>query len=246
MSTPPGGPRRRRIAGERRPRPLVEPSAQPADAAPARPAAPPAAPPARPVAAGTPSDTDGEPLLQLHDAWEPAPARTSGWGSRRWLVALGSLLALLLVLAGLTALGLLGTDGVADVRETEAVEEARRVAPSTAEAAAAAILAYDHRSLEGDQQNATGFMTDEFAEEYSETFEKVVSPAAEQNRAKVTATVLASSVIRATEGSARVLLFVDQATVSRANERPQIALNRVVMTMERVGEDWLVADISSY
>ena len=52
--------------------------------------------------------------------------------------------------------------------------------------------------------------------------------------------------MRATDDTARVLLFVDQATVSRANQRPQVALNRVEMSMVREGDRWLVSDISSY
>jgi Mce-associated membrane protein len=159
---------------------------------------------------------------------------------------LAGLLVVLLLLTGLAALGLLGTDSVEEVDEAGATESAYRSAPAAAEAAAAAILAYDFETLEADQDAATRFMTDEFGSEYSETFEKVVLPAAEENRAKVTATVLASSTIRATEDTAKVLLFVDQATVSRANERPQLALNRVAMTMVREGDSWLVADISSY
>jgi hypothetical protein len=43
-----------------------------------------------------------------------------------------------------------------------------------------------------------------------------------------------------------VLLFVDQTTVSSANETPQQALNRVEMIMVREGDRWLVDDITSY
>jgi Mce-associated membrane protein len=89
-------------------------------------------------------------------------------------------------------------------------------------------------------------MTKDFAAEYSETFEKVVRSAAEDTRARVTATVQASGVIQATADTARVLLFVDQATVSTSNEQPQIALNRVEMSLVRAGDTWLVDDISSY
>ena len=43
-----------------------------------------------------------------------------------------------------------------------------------------------------------------------------------------------------------MLLFVDQTTVSSANEEPQQALNRVEMIMVREGDRWLVDDITSY
>ena len=187
-----------------------------------------------------------EPAAEPAGAADRVPERSGWWGSRASLLLLSGLLAVLLLLAGLVALGALGTDGVADVNEAEAVERAMDTAPSAAEAAAAAVLAYDHTSLEADLDNAVKFMTDDFAEEYSETFEKVVAPTAEDSQAKVSAVVRAAGVIRATEDTARVLLFVDQATVTAENQRPRIALNRVVMTMVREGDRWLVDDISPY
>ena len=42
------------------------------------------------------------------------------------------------------------------------------------------------------------------------------------------------------------MLFVDQTTVSKANPRPQVSLNRVEMSMVRDGDTWLVEDISSH
>ena len=49
-------------------------------------------------------------------------------------------------------------------------------------------------------------------------------PTAKQQKAKVTAEVQASSVVvRATAYKVRVLLFVDQTTVSAANQTPQVA-----------------------
>ena len=178
---------------------------------------------------------------------EKAPSTSSRWwGSRASLLILSAVLVALLALAGLLALGLLGTDGVQDVNEADAVDESVRTAPAAAESAATAILAYDFRSLDADQDTASRFMTEDFAKEYADTFEKVVRPAAEETRAKVTASVLATSVVRATEDTARVLLFVDQATTSTANARPQIALNRVEMSLVREGDEWRVDDISSF
>ncbi|CAA9365646.1 MAG: hypothetical protein AVDCRST_MAG47-550 [uncultured Nocardioidaceae bacterium] len=195
------------------------------------------------------SSTDADPDVSgstASDREEASATPTGWWGSRASLLILTAVLVALLALAGLVALGLLGTDGVKDVSGAEAVEESTRTAPAAAEAAATAILAYDFRSLDADQDAASRLMTEDFATEYSETFEKVVRPAAEETRAKVTASVLATSVVRATEDTVRVLLFVDQATTSTTNERPQIALNRVEMSLVRDGDGWLVSDISSY
>ena len=270
MSTNQSGPRRRRIAGERRDRAmpgdeqslLTPPPVVPSAKTPARPSTstePTAVdldkttPPSRSTRTRTstkvvtPSDADPDaPGSTASDRDRASAASYGWWGSRASLLILTAVLVALLALAGLLALGLLGTDGVKEVSEAEAIEQSTRTAPAAAEAAATAILAYDFRSLDADQDAASRLMTEDFAEEYAETFEKVVRPAAEETRAKVTASVLATSVVRATEDTARVLLFVDQATTSTANERPQIALNRVEMSLVRDGDSWLVSDISSY
>jgi Mce-associated membrane protein len=261
MSTPqPGTPRRRRIAGERR---------RPAETTPERaltPAPPRAFPATEPEQPAQPEHadelpppyfqddlvgTDDQRSLDGDDELDETRPRTSygWWGSRVSLIVLGVLLALLLAGVTLLALGLLGSegpDGIAEVKDAQAVERATRTAPPAAEAAAAAILAYDFRSLDADQDSAVRFMTKDFATEYADTFERVVRPAAEQNKARVTATVQASGVIRATPDTARVLVFVDQSTTSKANRQPQVALNRVEMSMVREGDSWLVDDISSY
>lgn len=246
MSTPtPGAPRRRRIAGERRGRPL-SPGEQDADA--------------RVVTGvGYPELVD-EPTgvrLEKEPSEERAGSATPGgaavrerptgwWGSRTSIALLTAALVMLLALVGLAALGLVGTDSVKQLQDADAAAEAEKTAPAAAEAAAAAILAYDYKSLDADADTATRYMTDGFAKKYMDTFTKVVKPAAQENRAKVTATVLASAAVRATPDTARVVVFVDQATTSAKTQRPKLALNRVEMSMVKAGGTWLVDDISSY
>jgi F0F1-type ATP synthase membrane subunit c/vacuolar-type H+-ATPase subunit K len=257
----PGTPRRRRIAGERR-RPAVEsPERQltptPPRYADSRDSVDEARGPVAPLAPAAVSldKTDrGAEVGPSEDVDDRAPETEPGsrhgwWGSRASLALLGALLALLLAGVAVLALGVLGSagiEGVADVRDAQAVDRTTRTAPPAAEAAAAAILAYDYRTLDADEDTAARFMTNGFAKQYTDTFERVVRPAAEQNQARVTATVQASGVIRATPDTARVLVFVDQSTSSKANPDPQVALNRVEMSMVREGGSWLVDDISSY
>jgi len=238
MTTPSTGTaRRRRIAGERRgARPPVEPTVESTPSYDAPPTGEPASYPPPPA----------EPRREK----KPRRARTAStsgwWGTRGSLLALTGILAVLLTLGALAAFGLLGTAGFADLGDADEVDQATSSAPAAAERAAGAILVYDHKRLEADRKSAVGFMTDDFAEKYTETFERVVAPAAEQTSAKVTAEVRASGVIRASQERVRVLLFVDQTTVSSANEEPQQALNRVEMIMVREGDRWLVDDVTSY
>ncbi len=70
-------------------------------------------------------------------------------------------------------------------------------------------------------------------------------PSAEEVKAVVTAEVASSSVVRAAENQVVVLLFVDQTTTSTRLEGPKVDLNRVRMTMTRVGQQWLVSGVDA-
>lgn len=237
----PRPPRRRRIAGERRRAPEpVSGSAPEAEQHSAPPAAPP--PSLRKEPPGGRSEAE---------ATEPAarerPPRTPRARPRLLVVVP----LVLLILAGLAYVVLMfvGVPRVTDfedLREAERARVAAESAPSVAERAAEAILAYDHRTIDADRDAAQRFMTPDFAEEYATTFDRTVKPAARTYNARVAAEVQGSSVVRSTEDSAKVLLFVDQTTRSTAHQQPQVALNRVEFEMVLRGGEWLVDDISSY
>jgi len=132
--------------------------------------------------------------------------------------------------------------------QAEAIEDARQNAPAAAQRAAVAMLSYDHESLESDRDNAAKFLTEDYRKEYLDTFELVLRNAPEVE-AEVEAEVRATAVmLDPTDDTdrVRVLLFVNQTTRSTANEEPQTALNRVVLTMAKVDGSWLVDGVSSY
>jgi Mce-associated membrane protein len=242
MSTPTPGPsRRRRIAGERR-------TARPGTTTLGEPATEPTAEPTAAPTTERPLARSKAPRARRTRAPRPARRPSSGgwWGSRASLLVLSAVLLVAVLLTSLLALGLLGNRGIEDIRQADATDSAGLAATAAAERAATAILAYNASSLDSDQAAAARFMTPTFARKYDATFEKVVKPAAEESKAKVTAEVQGSSVVRAAPDRVRVLLFVDQTTVSTANEGPQKALNRVEMDMVERSGTWLVDNISSY
>lgn len=248
MSSQSPGPKRRRIAGERRParpeaagQPVEPTSSTPVDLVKAP-------PPVVPEAPVVPVETEPPARRRSLLPRRRRASRTGsgGWGGARSLAVLAAVLLALLVLSGLAAFGLLGNTSIADIRQAKAVQTASEAAPSAADRAAEAILSYDVGTLDADKDAATRFMTPTFAADYSDTFERIVKPAAKQSDAKVTADVKASAVVRAGTDKVRVLLFVDQTTVSTANKTPQLALNRVEFVMVKRGDSWLVDDITSY
>ena len=250
MSSSSSGPRRRRIAGERKtvsPRPAGDATAGDATAGDttagdtmatgerdASPPPPPAASEDGRTASTTPPGTE---------------RRTRRPASPRLM--LGTVAAAVVLLLTALALALLveGT-GWGDwkrVQQNDQVTDAIRTAPGAAEQAAATILAYDHESLEADRDAAAALMTPGYREEYVETFDDLVLEAARERKAQVEADVRASGVAAAGPDRVEVLLFVNQTTVSTANSgEPQTALNRVVLAMEKVDGAWRVDDITSY
>jgi Mce-associated membrane protein len=230
-----GASRRRRIAGERKgARPLLESGAVPAEALDDSTGAPSA-----PATQAAPAEGVTTPDAETRR--EPRAVSTLV------LAALGVAAVLLVAFAasGFSVAGV-GVAAWKQVDEASQVETAERAAPAAAERAAAAILSYSHESLEADRDNAARFMTDSYRKEYLDTFGLVLDNAPEV-KAVVEAEVKASGVVHADPGRANVLLFVNQTTTSTANEgEPQIALNRVMLTMELHDGTWLVDDITSY
>ena len=57
------------------------------------------------------------------------------------------------------------------------------------------------------------------------------------------ANAFASAIVRSGEERVDVLLFVDQLTTNKGMEQPVTYKNQVTVTMQRVGDDWLVDDL---
>jgi Mce-associated membrane protein len=247
---------RRRIAGERRPARADQPtrseddSPQPAAAAPTA-LAPEPPPEPEPVApepvALAPEPEHEEPEQEGTGSSARSGRLPSSLGDGpSWVVvaALGALALLLVVAAAVLGLGFWD---LREVREQDQVDEAAREAPAAAERASAAILSYSYTSLDADERAAKRYMSPAYAKEYDDTFDRLVRPNAAKLKAKVEAEVKASGVAHADPHRVNVLLYVNQTTTSTANGgEPQLALNRVMLSMVERGGRWLVNDITSY
>lgn len=152
-----------------------------------------------------------------------------------------------LAVAVLVTLALAGAAALVGYRAWDAAraEDARRTALGAAQAHAQEILSYDYRRLDKDFRNARAVITGSFADDYDATTDKVVRPTAEKYKAVVKADVASASVVSASSDRVVVLLYVNQTTTSTRLDGPKVDLNRVRMTLQRVGGDWLVSDIDA-
>lgn len=114
------------------------------------------------------------------------------------------------------------------------------------------VLGYDYQHLADNESAAGKLLTARFGQTYRSTFEKSVKSNAEQQKAITRALVRAGGVISesAHGHTVRCLLFVDQVlahdSTTPAAGSPQIGQSRVVVTMVRTGNTWLVDDLSPF
>lgn len=127
-----------------------------------------------------------------------------------------------------------------------AIANSTREAQSAAERAVVPILSYDYQDLEGDQAEAQSFMTSDYREDYDKLFE-VLKQNAPATETVVETEVIASSIVRSASETDRVeiLLFVNRPTTNKANKEPLVYKDQVTVTMEKVGEDWLVDSLKT-
>jgi Mce-associated membrane protein len=125
-------------------------------------------------------------------------------------------------------------------------------ASSAAERALKAVLSYDYRHMEADRDRAVEFLTPSYRKDYLKTFNDLLakgpdgSPGpVEKTKAVVTADVLDTGVVDAEADKVRVVVFVNQSSV-KGDGQPTIFQNRVVATMVRSGDRWLVDNLKSY
>jgi Mce-associated membrane protein len=170
----------------------------------------------------------------------PATAEASGAGTGPWTVPTWLLLAVAVALVAVLAV----TAWVWSLPSDTAVETSTRSAQSAAENAAVAILSYDAETLEQDQETAQSFMTSDYRKDYDELFE-VIKQNAPSTGTKVEAEVIASGVVRSGEDRVAILLFVNRPTTNKQQSEPVIYKDQVTVTMERVGDEWLVDDMET-
>lgn len=123
-----------------------------------------------------------------------------------------------------------------------AVEAMTRVLPI--------VLGYDFRELDEGLSAATGVMTKAFARRYRRSFNGSARPLAKRQRSVVEAEVRGAGQVRLIdEETVLGLAYVDQVLVRSAEEESSdlprtLERYRVLVRLVKVGDDWLVANIS--
>jgi len=150
---------------------------------------------------------------------------------------LGLWAALLLVLAiGTSALGW-------QHHAHNQAEQARQQAGAAATAAVPDVLSYNYRTIYDDLARARTHLTGDFAGQFDQLTRKIVAPQAIQGQINTHAEIAASSVVEADVDRVVELLFVNQTTQGVNLPRPRVDGSRLVLTMERVHDQWLIQNL---
>jgi len=152
--------------------------------------------------------------------------------------------------AAALALALLATTLVLSLRPS--VSDADRgAAVGSARTTLESLLSYTGTTFDQHVAQVTPQLASPFREQFAKVATADIKPMAVKNGATVQAKVYDAGVMDTTgdggEGTTvRVMAFVNQATTTKASTTPAIDQNRVIATMRKVGERWLVSDLSAF
>ena len=152
--------------------------------------------------------------------------------------------------AAVLALALLATTLVLSLRPS--VSDADRgAAVGSARTTLESLLSYTGTTFDQHVAQVTPQLASPFREQFAKVATADIKPMAVKNGATVQAKVYDAGVMDTTgdggEGTTvRVMAFVNQATTTKASTTPAIDQNRVIATMRKVGERWLVSDLSAF
>lgn len=161
-----------------------------------------------------------------------APTRSTDWKRVGVFVVLPALVFIL----GAGA-GFLGWKSAAERR----VEVARTESVAAARDATVALLSYRAETAEKDLMAALDRATGPFLDSYSDLVESTVIPAAIEKKISAQARVAAAASMSAGSGQAVVLVFVNQ-TITMGAATPTETTSSVKVTLDKVGQRWLVSD----
>jgi Mce-associated membrane protein len=104
-----------------------------------------------------------------------------------------------------------------------------------------AMLSYTPDTAQAALPAARDRLTGTFRDSYTSLINDIVIPGAKQQNVSATATVTATASVSASAKHAVALVFVDQAVVT-GNNPPSSTTSVVQITLDKIGNRWLVSD----
>jgi Mce-associated membrane protein len=119
-------------------------------------------------------------------------------------------------------------------------QQARTQSVQAARDSTAVVLTYHAATVEKDFDAARGRLTGAFLDAYTQLANTVIIPGAKEKQMSAAAQIPAAASVSATENHAVVLVFVNQ-TIWMGTEQPTMTPSSVRVTMDKVGDRWLIS-----
>jgi len=169
----------------------------------------------------------------------PAETLAAEAGARlRWAMIGAITLAVLLLASAALAVTLYFTS-YRPAQLTDAAAQATVL--DVAKSGAVAILSYSPETLESDLSDAKSRLTGDFLDYYIDFTDEAVRPAVQTKQVSTTANVARGAVTEMHANTAKVLLFINQATTSETLTTPSVAQSSILVTLDRVNGKWLIS-----
>lgn len=104
-----------------------------------------------------------------------------------------------------------------------------------------ALLSYAPDTVDRDLAAAQSNLTGEFLTYYGEFAKQIVAPATKQRGVQTTATVVRAAAAEVNPNDAKVLVFLNQITISRDSPDPVQAASSVMVGLAKVDGRWLIS-----
>jgi hypothetical protein len=115
---------------------------------------------------------------------------------------------------------------------------------SAAKGYAVEFGSYDYRHLDTDFAEVAAHLTPSFKRSYLQSSSRL-KPAIEQVKGVAVGTVRAAGLVSATSTTAVVAVFLDQQVTTSQSKTPRIDRDRLIVTMVRSGDSWLISKLTS-
>lgn len=128
--------------------------------------------------------------------------------------------------------------------DTRTDKDAASSAVTAASEGTVALLSYAPETLDGDLASAKSHLTGNFLGYYTKFTDEVIKPAATGNGVTTTAAVVKSGISEIQPKSAKVLVFLNQTTMSKDRSEPAQTASMVMVTLAKSNGTWLISDFT--
>ncbi len=179
---------------------------------------------------------------ELEMAEQTSESGSSAVGGARWSKVAVRWKGIALTVLVLATAALTSILYVTEYRPSQQTDPAaQQTVIDAASTATVVLLSYAPDTLDRDLDRARTLMVGDFLTYYGKFSSEVVAPAVRDKGIKASAQVMNAALMEMSTDTAKVLLFLNQETMSRDRPEPALTASSVVVTLNKVGGHWLIA-----